>query len=182
MGRCNETMPTIVPVSSAVHRESARMLISEYLHWIGESAQREYKLSFDVDAMVESDMSDPEKFHPPYGRFYVVRENDAFVAVGCLKRLDELVGEVQRMYVRASARGKGIGHLIVDRLIVDARQIGYRKLRLESLKFLAAAHALYKSVGFVEIDPYGGNSMREYQASGSITTYQSSVVFMEMTL
>ena len=131
--------------------------------------------------MVESDMSD-EKFYPPYGRFYVVQENDAFVAVGCLKRLDELVGEIQRMYVRASARGEGIGRLIVDRLIADARQIGYRKLRLESLKFLAAAHALYKSVGFVEIDPYAGNSMEEYQAPESVPAYQSNVVFMEMIL
>jgi GNAT superfamily N-acetyltransferase len=175
-------MPTIVPVRGEVHRESARLLISEYLHWINESAQRAYKLSFDVDAMVASDMSDAEKFHPPYGRFYIVQEQEAFAAVGCLKRLDELVGEVQRMYVRPAFRGAGIGRLIVDRLISDARQIGYRKLRLESLKFLAGAHALYRSVGFAEIDPYAGNSMEEYQAPDSVPTYQSSVVFMEMTL
>ena len=175
-------MPTIVPVRGEVHRESARILISEYLHWIHASAQREYKLSFDVDAMVASDMSETEKFHPPYGRFYIVQEQEAFVAVGCLKRLDEFIGEVQRMYVRPAVRGRGIGRLIVDRLISDARQIGYRKLRLESLKFLATAHALYRSVGFVEIDPYAGNSMEEYQAPDSAAAYQCSVVFMEMNL
>ncbi len=175
-------MPAIVPVSNALHRESARALISEYLQWILEFAQREYRLTFDVDAMLESDLSDHDKFHPPYGRFYVVRYNDQFVAVGCLKRLDEHTGEVQRMYVRDSARGKGIGRLIVDRLIADARQIGYRKLRLESLKFLDAAHSLYKSVGFVEIDSYAGNSMEHYQAPDSASVYRSSVVFMEMAL
>jgi GNAT superfamily N-acetyltransferase len=175
-------MPAIVPVRSEVHRECARMLIAEYLHWIDESARREYGLSFDVDAMVASDMSETEKFHPPYGRFYLVQEQEAFVAVGCLKRLDELVGEVQRMYVRPASRGTGIGRLIVDRLICDARQIGYRRLRLESLKFLAAAHALYRSVGFAEIDPYAGNSMQNYQAPDSVPAYRSSVVFMEMTL
>ena len=86
------------------------------------------------------------------------------------------------MYVRPAFRGRGIGRLIVDRLISDARQIGYRRLRLESLNFLAAAHALYASVGFVEIDPYAGNSMVEYQAPDSVPAYQASVVFMEMTL
>jgi GNAT superfamily N-acetyltransferase len=175
-------MPKIVPVGSEIHRESARVLISEYLHWISESAQREYKLRFDVDAMVASDMAETKKFQPPYGRFYIVQEQEVFVAVGCLKRLEEFVGEIQRMYVRPEARGKGIGRLLVDRLISDARQIGYRKLRLESLKFLASAHALYRSVGFVEIDPYAGNSMEEYQAPDSVAAYQRSVVFMEMTL
>ena len=175
-------MPKILPVCGEVHRDGARTLISEYLRSINESAQREYKLSFDVDAMVASDMSEREKFHPPYGRFYIVQEQEAFVAVGCLKRLDELVGEIQRMYVKPAVRGRGIGRLIVDRLISDARQIGYRKLRLESLKFLATAHGLYRSVGFVEIDPYAGNSMEEYQAPDSVPAYQASVVFMEMIL
>lgn len=49
-------------------------------------------------------------------------------------------------------------------------------------KFLATAHALYKSVGFVEIDPYPGNSMEAYHAPDSVSAYQSSVVFMEMAL
>ena len=158
------------------------MLIAEYLHSILELAQKNYGLSFDVEAMIESDLSDPVKFHPPHGRFYLVQKDGEFVAVGCLKRLDDLTGEIQRMYVRDSARGTGIGRLIVDRLVADARRIGYRKLRLESLRFLVAAHSLYRSAGFVEIDPYGGNSMEAYQAPDSASLYRSSVVFMEMAL
>lgn len=173
---------TIVPVRDEIHRNSACILISEYLHWIAESARREYGLRFDVDAMVESDMSDTQKFHPPTGRFYLVEDEDAFVGVGCLKRLGPQVGEIQRMYVRPECRGKGVGRLIVDRLISDARQIGYRKLRLESLKFLTSAHALYRSVGFVVIDPYAGNSMEKYRTPEAADAYQSSVVFMEMSL
>ena len=173
---------TIVPVGSEAHRSSARELISEYLHWIAEGAEREYGLKFDVAAMIESDMSDAQKFHPPHGRFYLVEEVKDFVGVGCLKRLESQIGEVQRMYVRPETRGKGAGRLIVERLIADARRIGYRKLRLESLRFLAGAHALYKSAGFVEIDPYAGNSMAKYRAPEAADAYRSSVVFMEMNL
>ena len=54
--------------------------------------------------------------------------------------------------------------------------------RLESLKVLSAAHALYRSVGFVEITPYAENSMKEYQPAETMDTYRSSALFMELRL
>ena len=92
------------------------------------------------------------------------------------------IAEIQRMYVSPIFRGKGIGRVIVDRLIADARSIGYRQLKLESLKFLEAAHSLYRSVGFREIDPYADNSMKSYQSKENLDRYYSITVFMEMDL
>jgi GNAT superfamily N-acetyltransferase len=176
------SMPAIIPVTTDAHRADARELIAEYLNWINESAQREYGLNFDVNAMIAADVADGTKFQPPFGRFYLVQDGAASAAVGCLRRLSEHAGEVQRMYVRASHRGQGIGRLIVDRLIADAREIGYRTLRLESLKFLTTAHSLYRSAGFVEIMPYAGNSMENYHAPDLAPAYRASVVFMELAL
>jgi hypothetical protein len=53
---------------------------------------------------------------------------------------------------------------------------------LESLNFLSAAHALYKSVGFAEITPYAENGMTKYQPPGAMDRYRSSAVFMELRL
>ena len=64
----------------------------------------------------------------------------------------------------------------------DARTLGYKTLRLESLKVLAAAHALYRSVGFVEIEPYSENSMKAYQSPEGLEAYRASAVFMELKL
>jgi GNAT superfamily N-acetyltransferase len=102
--------------------------------------------------------------------------------VGCLKKLEEGVGEVQRMYVLPDFRGKSVGRAIVNQLIDEARSLGYRRLKLESLEFLKAAHALYRSVGFHEIDPYADNSMKSYQAAQNLEKYYSITVFMEMNL
>ncbi len=169
-------------VENEEQKKEAGSLIREYLEWLNGRLKREYGIEFDVEAMVESDLSDPGKFHPPHGRFYLARYNDQIAGVGCLKRLKANVGEVQRMYVPPAYRGKGIGRAIAHQLIGDARAIGYRQLRLESLEFLAAAHSLYRSIGFHEIDPYADNSMRSYQPAGQLDQYFAITVFMEMDL
>lgn len=172
----------LVAVDDAATREPARRLIAEYLRWIADSAAASYGLSFDIDAMVASDIEDRSKFYPPSGRFYVIRRGESHVGVGCLKRLTPSVAEIQRMYVQPHVRGVGAGRLLLQQLLSDARAIGYEAVRLESLKFLSAAHALYKSVGFAEITPYAENSMTKYQPRDAMETYRSSAVFMELRL
>ena len=169
-------------VDDAVTTEAARELIGEYLRWIARLAKENYELSFDVDAMVESDLNDRAKFSPPNGRFYLVRCDGSYVGVGCLKRLVPSVAEIQRMYVRAHVRGFGVGRRLAQQLIDDARAIGYQAVRLESLKALSAAHALYRSLGFVEIAPYAENSMEAYQPASTMDRYRSSALFMELRL
>ena len=172
----------LVAVDDAATRGAARDLIAEYLRWIANVAAASYGLSFDIDAMVTSDIEDRAKFYPPSGRFYVIRREDAYVGVGCLKRITPSVAEIQRMYVQPHIRGVGVGRLLLQQLLSDARAIGYEAVRLESLKFLSAAHALYKSVGFAEITPYAENSMTKYQPLGTMDRYRSSAVFMELRL
>ena len=172
----------LVAVEDAATRDAARNLIAEYLRWIAGVAAASYGLSFDVDAMVSSDLEDRSKFYPPDGRFYVIRRGDSHVGVGCLKRIAPSIAEIQRMYVQPHVRGVGAGRLLLQRLLSDARAIGYEAVRLESLKFLSAAHALYRSAGFTEIAPYDDSSMTRYQPPGTMETYRSSAVFMELRL
>jgi GNAT superfamily N-acetyltransferase len=174
--------PSLIPVRSPGEKSWARALITEYLEWVAAVAHARYGLSFDIGAMVASDIDDEAKFYPPAGRFYLVMHRGQAVGVGCLKRLAPGVGEIQRMYVRPQVRGIGAGRLLVQQLIADARGMGLRSLRLESLKALEAAHALYRSVGFVDIDPYSENSMTSYQPPETLERYRDSAVFMELAL
>lgn len=86
------------------------------------------------------------------------------------------------MYVQSRARGLGAGRTLVAHLLNDARQLGYMKVRLESLRALTAAHTLYRSVGFVDIDPYSESSMKAYQTPATLDDYRASAVFMEIDL
>jgi GNAT superfamily N-acetyltransferase len=172
----------LVPVETAQQREAARVLLVEYLHWVGEIARSSYGLSFDIEAMAHSDVEDRSKFYPPTGRFYLVRHDERDIGIGCLKRLAESIGEIQRMYIQPHVRGIGAGRALVERLLRDARELGYVKVRLESLRALAPAHTLYRSVGFVEVEPYADNSMDAYQDPATLEAYRKSAIFMELSL
>jgi GNAT superfamily N-acetyltransferase len=172
----------LTAVDDLATREAARELIGEYLRWIARLAKENYDLAFDVEAMVESDVTDRSKFYPPHGRFYLVHYDGSYVGVGCLKRLAPGVAEIQRMYVRPQVRGIGAGRQLARQLLDDARSMGFQAVRLESLKVLSPAHALYRSLGFVEIPPYGANSMEEYQPAGTMDRYRASALFMELRL
>lgn len=169
-------------VVSDEQKAQTSRLIREYLDWLKGRIQHDYGIAFDVNAMIQSDMSDPLKFQPPNGRFYLALLHGQTAGVGCLRQLEEKVAEIQRMYVPPQFRGLGIGRAIANHLIQDARSLGYRQLKLESLEFLEAAHALYRSLGSHEIDPYADNSMESYQDTKQLDKYYTITVFMEMDL
>lgn len=178
----NAASVEFVAVEAPPEKAAAQALIAQYLRGIAGTAEEMYGLAIDVAAMVRSDLEDETKFHPPHGRFYLVRHDGAYVGVGCLRRLSGDVAEIQRMYVQPRQRGIGAGRRLLERLLSDARAMGFRAVRLESLKFLSAAHALYRSAGFAEITPYADNSMRDYQPAETLDAYRASAVFMELQL
>lgn len=169
-------------VRDPAQSEQARALISEYVHWVAGVALERYGLAFDAEAMIRSDLSEQSPFRSPEGRLYLIMRGSEYVGVGCLKRLDECVAELQRMYVKPDSRGMGVGRLLLSRLLDDAREMGLSSLRLESLRVLYEAHALYRSAGFVEIGSYDSHGMAGYQPEETMKRFEESVVFMELRL
>jgi GNAT superfamily N-acetyltransferase len=161
---------------------AARRLVGEYLSWVAGVAAEQHGLVFDTEAMLASDIGDRGKFYAPNGRFYLFREAQTFVGVGALQRIDATTAEIQRMYVQPPWRGHGAARLLLDRLLDDARAIGCDVVRLESLKSLAPAHALYRAAGFVDVPPHDDNCMRRYQEEAALDVYRGSAVFMALRL
>ncbi len=129
-------------------------LWGEYLRWSNDGFDAEYGFRMDVEDLLQRNLADMSPFEPPDGRLLLAFDPDVAVGVGCLKRVRPDTAEIKRMFVRPSARGSGIGRSVLDRLLKAAREIGYDHVLLDSPRFMHAAHALYRSVGFEEIDPY----------------------------
>ncbi|MEM9722358.1 MAG: GNAT family N-acetyltransferase, partial [Bacteroidota bacterium] len=80
-------------------------------------------------------------------------------AAGCvaLRKLEEGIGEVKRLYVSPDYRRKGIALKLMEHLLAEAEKSGYQKLRLDSIPNMKAAQRLYESMGFTEIPAYWQN-------------------------
>ena len=99
------------------------------------------------------------KYAPPEGCLYLLRVDGQNAGCGGMKRLDESRCELKRMYIRPSFRRLGLGRELALRIIEDAREAGYRRMLLDTLPFLQAAKALYRSLGFYEIERYNDSPM-----------------------
>jgi len=95
----------------------------------------------------------------PFGRLYLAY-CDGEVA-GCigLKGIDQKNCEMKRLYVRPPFRGKNIGKLLIQKIITDAKEIGYSYMLLDTLPFLEKAIHVYKQFGFYTIDCYNNSPM-----------------------
>jgi GNAT superfamily N-acetyltransferase len=122
-------------------------------------------LPFEVDFQTEvaEELADLATIYGGPDGILLLGRSAAGRAVGVVgvKRFDAHDAELKRMYLEPAARGTGLGRALADTAIAAARSLGYRRLLLDTVSRLAAAVALYQSLGFVEIDAYRHNPLED---------------------
>lgn len=140
------------------YQDDIRELFSEYTNMLTENdpAFSKYLALQNYDSELRH-LED--KYGLPDGRLYIIRVDDK--AAGCigLKKIDSLNCEMKRLYIRPQYRGRKLSHLLIERIIRDAREAGYRYMLLDTLPFLKSAVQLYKQYGFYEIPGYNNSPM-----------------------
>ena len=167
-------MTQIIIADKKEHAQPIRELFSEYLQWANAKVEEEFGVSFDIARMLEEDMNTLDKFMPPKGRLLLGYVEDRPMGIACLKALTDSVGEIKRMYVRPHVRNSGLGLALLNRLLEEAHQVGYERVRLDSARFMTAAHGLYRTSGFREIKAYEGSEIPK--------EFQNHWIFMERDL
>jgi N-acetylglutamate synthase-like GNAT family acetyltransferase len=129
-----------------------------------EQAQRlvrEYAASLNVDLSFQNFEHELQHFTteyaPPTGAFILAEDAGQYVACIGLRQFAEGVGEIKRLYVVPAARGLRLGRLLVERIIVVAREADYGSLLLDTLPFMKEAQSLYVALGFKPTAPYRYN-------------------------
>jgi GNAT superfamily N-acetyltransferase len=133
-----------------------RRMLREYVDWIG------LDLAFqEIDAELEGL---PGDYAPPHGALMVALDGDAYIGMIALRPLPDTslpaeaesahVAEMKRLFVRPSARGRGLARQLVTTICDEAQRLGYEEIRLDTLPMMGGAQALYVSAGFVDIPPY----------------------------
>jgi putative acetyltransferase len=100
----------------------------------------------------------PGDYAPPSGRLFLAVDGVEVMGCVALRKIGDGVGEMKRLYVRPEFRGRGLGRTLTEKLIAEAKQIGYTNLRLDTLPGkMDQAIAMYHALGFKEIAPYYKN-------------------------
>ncbi|MCH8273322.1 MAG: GNAT family N-acetyltransferase [Armatimonadetes bacterium] len=154
-------MVQIVGAASEEQISQVRELFVEYVEWLG------FHLCFQN--FDEELRTLPGNYAPPAGRLYLAVLGGRIAGCVGLRRIAEGVCEMKRLYARLEFRGKGIGRRLAQAVIEEARRIGYKTMRLDTLSRMEEARSLYRSLGFLEIEPYTHNPM-------------DGAVFMELEL
>lgn len=152
---------TLVPGHAADVIGVSRQLLEEYAASIG------IDLCFQNFARELAEL--PGSYAPPEGRLLLANQQGAFAGCVALRKLEDGICEMKRLYVRPHFRGQGFGKLLATAVITEARKIGYHTMRLDTLATMRLAISLYEDLGFRRIPPYYRNPV-------------PCVVFLELNL
>lgn len=129
-------------------------LAAGLLHSYYEELAARFPAGFDLEGSLEAPVSE---FMAPGGVFLVARIDDKPVGCGAVRKLDPTTGEIKRMWVDPAARRLGVGRGLLGALEDAATAFGYASVRLDTSAHLPEALALYRSLGYHEIEAYNDN-------------------------
>ncbi len=142
-------MLSIIQARSSEELRCARMLFEEY------AASLNFDLCFQN---FDEELTNlPGEYSFPKGCILLALQDGESAGCVALRGLDDGVCEMKRLYVTSAFRGLGIGKALAEAVIAQARRKSYKRMCLDTIPSMHEAQALYKSLGFKDIEPYRYN-------------------------
>ena len=174
--KMNKSIPSkaevyTMPERRMVHIERLGRIIEsreiqlEYVAWIDSMLKREHGINLTaniINQLMDEILTDWPLYSGSLGRFFLAYIGKSVGGMAGIKYVSRDVCELKRLYVSPLHRRVGLGRSLVERLLSEARILGYSRVRLETLDFMEAAIRLYESLGFVRIPEFEGTEGRAY--------------------
>jgi putative acetyltransferase len=138
---------------NAAETDAVKALFLEYAQSLG------FSLCFQ--GFDEEMATFPAKYSPPQGGLLLAKvDGEIAGAVGVWQQSPGIC-EMKRLYVKPGFRGLDLGRKLAQAVVEEGRRLGYRAMRLDTLKTMQAARKLYATMGFAEVPPYYHNPMAD---------------------
>ena len=139
-------MREIIPANTPAEYAEAGILFREYAAWL------------NIDLCFQQFDQELEELNimyaPPAGVILLAKQEDDVVGCVAVRKKENDVAELKRMYIQPGFRKTGLGVLLLERALAFAKEAGYRAIRLDTLSHMTPAISLYRKAGFTEIAPY----------------------------
>lgn len=142
-------MIEIVEANTKILITKVKELFLEYSESLG------FDLSFqNFDAELDNF---PVQYSPPTGSLFLALSQN--LPIGCVgvRYFEDGICEMKRLFVKPNFRGKRVGRLLAEAAVKAGKFLGYERMRLDTLPTMEKANHLYRSLGFIEIEPYRYN-------------------------
>ena len=139
-------MQEYINVRSKDEYESAAILFNEYAQWLG--------IDLEFQHFQEELKSLEKMYSSPGGGIILCKNGNDFIGCAAIRKMDNNMAELKRMYVQQQHQHKGIGKGLLERSLKMAKDGGYTIIRLDTLSTMSPAINLYRKYGFIEIAPY----------------------------
>lgn len=130
-------------------RAAVLAIFTEYVH--------SPSVSLEFQGFAEEFAGLPGKYAPPDGRLLLAVEGERVLGCVALRKVDDGICEMKRLYVRPEGRGMALGRRLAEAIVAEARAAGYAEMRLDVLPEFAAARRIYAAMGFAAADPVADN-------------------------
>jgi ribosomal protein S18 acetylase RimI-like enzyme len=138
--------------------ETVRRLFRDYRQWLWDHRDTAPSAEIGVKTglrLIDKQIAElPGDYGTPRGEVILAFAQEALVACGALRGLEPRIGEIKRIYVRTDHRGPGFGPRLTGALLDRARDLGYERVRLDTLPTMTAAIRFYQEMGFDPVPPY----------------------------
>lgn len=125
------------------------------------SLMQEYQEALGVDLSFQSFATEletlPGEYASPRGRLLLAWDGDAVAGCVAMRPLTDETCEMKRLYVRPGFRTGGVSRKLAERVIAEARSVGYRQMYLDTLPTMSGAQQLYERLGFKDVPAYRHN-------------------------
>lgn len=155
--------------------DHVRGLMRSFVSWHRQRHREDIHLIdqyFDANAFEQEVTSLPGKYVPPHGQLLLATRDAAPAGCVALREIDTSTCEMKRMFVYTQFHGQGVGRALADKVIEQARALGYQTMRLDTSVRQDEAKRLYQRLGFSVIPPY-------YELPDELRNW---LVFMELSL
>lgn len=144
----------IIEAETPAQVEDARRLFREYEAWLG--------VDLCFQSFEEELKNLPDKYAAPTGRLLLAFADEKIAGCIALRKIDDETSEMKRLFVREGFRGSGVGKKLIEKLLVEAQEIGFKRILLDTLPDkMPEAVTLYKLYEFRKIAPYYDNPHKE---------------------